>query len=270
MEFWNHIYQHFNPIAFSIGEIKVHWYGIMYILALGVGFWTALRFAPKLGVPKEVVEEYFIWLEVGIIVGARIGFFLFYVPDNSYYLLHPWEMFNPFRNGEFVGIRGMSYHGAIIGGVIATLLYGKLKNRNLWKLADLAGLAVPVGYIFGRIGNFLNQELVGRVTDVPWGIYVNGTLRHPSQLYEGFLEGLVTFLVVYFYHRKFQRVEGELIGVYLTTYGIARFICEFWREPDPQLGFIVGWLTMGQILSLFLIGVGIGIVIYRRKFSKKE
>jgi len=262
---WNNIYSHFNPIAFSIGDIQVHWYGIMYILALGVGFWVALKFAEKEGLLKEIVEEYFIWVEIGIILGARIGYFIFYVPQNDYYLIHPWEMFNPFQNGHFIGIRGMSYHGAIIGGIIGTLLYSWRRRVDLWKLGDLAALAIPAGYIFGRIGNFLNQELVGRVTELPWGIYVEGVLRHPSQLYEAFLEGVLLLAVIHYYRKKWRRQKGELIALYLLGYGVARFIAEFWREPDPQLGFIWGPFTMGQLLSGVMVVVGGGLLFYRRR-----
>ncbi|MEO1941643.1 MAG: prolipoprotein diacylglyceryl transferase [Campylobacterales bacterium] len=268
MELWQNIYSHFNPVAFQLFGIPVHWYGIMYLFALGVGFWVALHFAPQLGLKREIVEEYFIWVEIGIILGARIGYFLFYVPNNSYYFLHPWEIFNPFDNGRFVGIRGMSYHGALIGGVLATLLYKKFRPEvDLWRLGDLAGLAIPIGYIFGRIGNFLNQELYGRPTSLPWGIYVDGTLRHPSQLYEAFLEGALLFGALYYYFKRFYRHPGELIGLYLLGYSGARFIAEFWRAPDPQLGFLWFGLTMGQWLS---IGTGIGgfLLWYYKRRSK--
>jgi phosphatidylglycerol:prolipoprotein diacylglycerol transferase len=269
LEYWQHIYDHFTPIAFQIGEIKVHWYGIMYILALVVGYLAALKFGKEEGVPSQILDEYVIWVEVGIILGARIGYFIFYVPHNGYYLTHPWEMFNPFHDGQFVGIRGMSYHGAIIGGVLATLLYSKIRKVDIWKLGDVAALAIPLGYIFGRIGNFLNQELYGRVTDMPWGIYVNGVLRHPSQLYEAFLEGVVLFGVIYLYRRKWRIGKGELISLYLLGYGVARFIAEFWRAPDPQLGFVIGPFTMGQVLSSIMVLVGGVLLWWRRRLNKE-
>ena len=264
LDFWHHIYSHFNPIAFDVGIFKVHWYGIMYVLALVVGFYTALKFADKLGVNRKIIDEYFIWAEIGIILGARIGYFIFYVPDNSYYLLHPWQMFNPFIDGEFVGIRGMSYHGALIGFAIATFLYWKIKRVDIWKVLDVVALAVPVGYIFGRIGNFLNQELIGRETDVFWGIYVDGVLRHPSQLYEAFFEGVVVFILLYIFYKKFYKYKGELIGLYMILYGIFRSFCEMFREPDPQLGFIFMHFTMGEILSFGMILIGVIIFYYRR------
>ena len=131
VEFWQYIYSHFNPVAFDLGIFKVHWYGIMYVLALVVGYLAAVKFAKNQGIDRKIIDDYFIWAEIGIILGARIGYFVFYVPDNSYYFLHPWEMFNPFRDGEFVGIRGMSYHGAVIGFAIATILFWKIKKINI-------------------------------------------------------------------------------------------------------------------------------------------
>jgi len=266
VEFWQHIYSHFNPVAFDLGIFKIHWYGIMYVLALVVGYLAAVKFAQNQGIDRKIIDDYFIWAEIGIILGARIGYFIFYVPNNSYYLLHPWEMFNPFRDGEFVGIRGMSYHGAVIGFAIATILFWKIKKiSNMWKILDSVALAIPLGYVFGRIGNFLNQELYGRITDVPWGIYVNGVLRHPSQLYEAFFEGIVIFILLFIYFKKFKRNDGEIIALYLVFYGIFRSLCEIFREPDPQLGFIFWHFTMGEILSFFMIIFGIMLFIQRRK-----
>jgi len=265
LEYWQHIYSHFNPVAFDLGVFKIHWYGIMYVLALIIGYYMAVYFAKKEGIEKKIIDEYFIWAEIGIILGARIGFFIFYVPDNIYYLTHPWEMFNPFSNGHFIGIRGMSYHGAVIGFAVATLLYWKIKKVDMWKVLDVVALAVPVGYVFGRIGNFLNQELFGRVTDVSWGIYVNGVLRHPSQLYEAFFEGVVTFVILFVYYKKFKKNSGELIALYMILYGVFRSICELWREPDPQLGFIFMHFTMGEILSFVMIIAGMFLFVKRRK-----
>ncbi|NPA11274.1 MAG: prolipoprotein diacylglyceryl transferase [Epsilonproteobacteria bacterium] len=264
IEYWQHIYEHFNPVAFEIFGFKVHWYALMYITALVLGYLLALKFGEKFGFNRKIIDEYFVWAEIGIILGARIGYFIFYVPDNSYYLLHPWEMFNPFVDGKLVGIRGMSYHGAVIGFIISTLLFVKAKKVDFWKLMDVVALSVPLAYTFGRIGNFLNQELFGRQTDVWWGIYVNGVLRHPSQLYEAFFEGIVTFVLIFLYYKKFYRQKGELIALYLILYGSFRTLCEQWRQPDWQLGFVIGHLTMGQILSFFMIGGGV-VLLYLRK-----
>lgn len=268
MEYWRHIYDHFDPIALTIGPFKIHWYGIMYVLALVTALYAAKWYVKRDRYPvdEKTLESFFIYVEIGVILGARLGYILFYDPHTGYYMTHPWEIFNPFHGGTFTGISGMSYHGAVIGFVLATWLFVRKSKTSFWMWMDLVALSVPVGYVFGRIGNFLNQELVGRVTDVPWGIYVNQTLRHPSQLYEALLEGVMVGTILFFY-RKRQRFEGELIALYAILYGSARFIAEFWRQPDIQLGYICcGWMTMGQILSLAMIAAGLFIygVLYRR------
>ena len=255
MEYWNHIYEHFNPVAFSVFGLPVHWYGMMYVLALVAALYGAKWYVRHDRIPVDTLtlDAYFIWVEVGVILGARLGYILFYDPDTFYYLTHPWQMFNPFKNGEFVGIRGMSYHGAVIGFFIASYLFSRRRSVPFGRLMDIVAVAVPLGYIFGRIGNFLNQELVGRATDVLWGIYVGGVLRHPSQLYEAFLEGAVVFAVIWLY-RRYKRFEGELILLYGFAYGAMRFTAEFWRAPDPQLGYLCcGWVTMGQLLSALMM-----------------
>ena len=270
MQYWNHIYQNFSPIAFSIGGLNVHWYGIMYVLALISALYMAKWIVKydKLPITQEELDNYFIWVEVGVIIGARLGYILFYDPHTSYYLTHPWQIFNPFMDGKFVGISGMSYHGAVIGFLLGSYLYVKKYKKNFWLLMDVVAVAVPVGYIFGRIGNFLNQRLIGRVTDESWGIYVDGVLRHPSQLYEAFLEGFLVFILLFLY-RKHKKFNGELIVLYGILYGIARFTAEFYRQPDIQLGFICcGWITMGQFLSIIMIAVSIIFYIYLRTRSK--
>lgn len=270
MEYWNHIYEHFNPIAFDLGIISVHWYGIMYISALLTALWFAKWIIKKdaIKINTEEIDNYFIWMEIGIILGARIWYILFYDTNTAYYLSAPWQIFNPFHNGEFVGIRGMSYHGAVVGAIISSYLFARKNPNKLFKIIDVVALAIPVGYIFGRIGNFLNQELVGRATDAPWGIFVDDVLRHPSQLYEAFLEGFVVALILYLY-RKRKSFDGELMGLYGILYSITRFISEFWRQPDIQLGYIYDdWLTMGQLQSLVMLFISIGIYFILKKNSK--
>ncbi len=256
MDFWQHIYSNFNPIAFELFGFKVHWYGIMYVLALLSALWFAKYLIKKdhLDISEEILDKFFVYVEIGVILGARIGYFVFYSDYTGYYLSHPWQMFNPFgQNGEFVGIRGMSYHGAIIGFSIGAYLFSRKYKGYTLKILDVAAVAIPLGYIFGRIGNFLNQELVGRVTDVPWGIYVDGVLRHPSQLYEAFFEGFVIFLIMFF-TRKYKKFDGQLILNYLFLYALARTVSEMFRQPDPQLGFICcNILTMGQLLSFGMV-----------------
>ena len=252
MEFWNNIYSNFDPVAANLGSIAVHWYGIMYALALLSAIFVAkwLITYDHIQIEQEKFDSYIWWAEIGVILGARLGYILFYDPHTLYYLTHPWQIFNPFINGEYVGISGMSYHGAFIGFVLASFLFCKKNKVSFWFLADIAVIGISFGYIFGRIGNFLNQELVGRQTDVSWGIYVDGILRHPSQLYEAILEGLLIFIIL-FAIRKRTTFVGQLAILYGILYSITRIIAELFREPDIQLGFLLGtnWLTMGMLIS---------------------
>lgn len=266
MSWWNEIYNNFNPVAFKIFGISVHWYGLMYVLALLVALGVAkfiVKF-DKVNISNSLLDNYFFWVEIGVILGARVGYILIYDPNTLYYITQPWQIFNPFYNGEFVGIRGMSYHGAVVGFLLATWAFCKKYKQDTWALLDLVALSIPLGYFFGRIGNFLNQELFGRVADVPWGIYVAGMLRHPSQIYEAVLEGIVIFLILFTY-RKFKKFDGELIALYAILYTIARFICEFYREPDFGLGFVFLGLSMGQILSLAMLLAGVLAYLFLRK-----
>ena len=266
MEFWNNIYSQFDPVALNLGFFKVHWYGIMYITALLVALWIGKKIAKKDNLPitEEQLDSYFIYIEIGVVLGARLGYVLFYMPNNEYYLTHPWQMFNPVVDGQWAGLSGFSYHGAIIGFVIGTWIFTLRHKFKFLFLMDLVAISVPLGYFFGRIGNFVNQELYGRVTDVPWGIYVNGALRHPSQLYEAFLEGILLFVIIYWYRTK-KKHDGELIVIYGFGYSIARYVSEYFREPDFQMGFIYAGLTMGQILSLVMV-LATSLILIKIKF----
>ncbi len=232
MEFWQNIYSHFDPVAFNLGPVSVHWYGIMYALALLSAIFIAKLFIKydRLPISDDLFDSYIWWAEIGVILGARLGYVLFYDTNTIYYLTHPWQIFNPYINGQFTGISGMSYHGAFFG-------------------------------------NFFNQELVGRATDVPWGIYVGEVLRHPSQIYEAILEGLFVFAILV-YFRKRKTFDGQLALMYGIFYSIARIIAEFYREPDSQLGFLYSnWLTMGILQSALVLIVC--LVIYLSMNKKK-
>ncbi|MDO9304051.1 MAG: prolipoprotein diacylglyceryl transferase [Sulfuricurvum sp.] len=272
MEFWNHIYEHFNPIAFNLFSIPVHWYGLMYVLALLSALLIAKWIVKKdnIAISKDQLDDYFIYAEIGVILGARLGYVLFYDTHTMYYLTQPWQIFNPFIDGQFVGIRGMSFHGAIVGFLIGSYLYYRKYGIPFGLLMDLVAVSVPLGYVFGRIGNFLNQELVGRATDVPWGIYVYDTLRHPSQLYEAFIEGFVVFAIIYLY-RKRKAFEGELILLYGVAYGLGRAFVEFYRAPDAQIGYLIGqWMTLGMALSLAMAIVSAIIWIVLRSQNSMQ
>jgi phosphatidylglycerol:prolipoprotein diacylglycerol transferase len=269
MTAWNHIYEQFDPIAFSLGSIKVHWYGIMYVTALLVGIGIAKWLVKKDNLPIEqsILDNYIIWIEIGVILGARIGYLAFYQPNFSQYLLEPWQMFNPVRDGQFVGISGMSFHGAVLGFLAGSTLFSWRHKINQWFMLDIAAVAIPAGYFFGRIGNFVNQELVGRPTDVDWGILVNGVLRHPSQLYEAVTEGIIVFIIMYAI-RKRKTFHGQLISIYLILYGVARFSAEMFRAPDPQIGYVYSdWMTKGQEFSLIMIAFGIALYFFKKHYG---
>lgn len=271
---WNTIYAHFDPVAFSIFGASVHWYGIAYVCALIFALFVAhffIRINPtRFPISKQLLDSYFIWAEIGVILGARLGYVLIYDPDRFWYLAHPIEIFNPFDPyGNFIGIRGMSFHGGVVGFLLASYIFAKIKHISLLPLLDLVAISVPLAYVFGRVGNFLNQELFGRVVgenDIfgqKIGIIVNGVLRYPSQLLEAILEGFVVFIVIALCS-TYKPLTNALIGVYGVSYGLMRFIAEYWREPDAQLG-LFGSLSMGQILCLIMIALGALIIFYALK-----
>lgn len=267
MEYWQNIYSHFNPIAFNLGPVAVHWYGIMYALALISAIFVAKWFIKhdKLPILNELFDSYIWWAEIGVILGARLGYILFYDTQTSYYLTHPWQIFNPYIDGVYAGISGMSYHGAFFGFIIASYLFCRKNKISFWFITDIAVLGISAAYVFGRFGNFFNQELVGRATDIPWGIYVGQVLRHPSQIYEAILEGLIVFVILV-YLRKRKTFDGQLALMYGMLYSTARIIAEFFRQPDIQLGFIYSnWLTMGILQSLIVFGICIVVYLKIKK-----
>lgn len=199
------------------------------------------------------------------LIGGRIGYVLFY--NFSYFIYHPLAIISPYENGQFIGIYGMSYHGAIIGVLLGSYIFLRIKKIEFWEWADFIIPAVPLGYFFGRIGNFLNGELYGRITNSSWGMYFADSptlLRYPSQLLEALLEGVVLFVILW-KMRKIKLSPGVLFSIYLVGYGIFRIFAETFREPDPQIGFIAGYFTLGQILSLAMIISGVIIFFQKRK-----
>ena len=269
MEFWQNIYSHFNPVAFNLGPVAVHWYGIMYALALISAIYVAKWFIKRDNLPitNELFDSYVWWAEIGVILGARIGYVLFYDTHTMYYLTHPWQIFNPYIDGVYAGISGMSYHGAFFGFILASYLFCRKNKVSFWFITDIAVIGVSAAYVFGRIGNFFNQELVGRETDVPWGIYVGQVLRHPSQIYEAILEGLVVFVILVYLRRR-KTFNGQLALMYGISYSTARIIAEFFRQPDTQLGFIYSnWLTMGILQSFVVLVICVVLYVKIRKIN---
>jgi len=270
-EAWQYFYSNHDPVAITLFGHDIRWYALMYVLSLLSAYLVGryLVVKDKYPITLEQYDRAFIWIEVGVVLGARMGYVLFYDENPLYYLSQPWQMFNPVVNGEFVGISGLSYHGAIIGFLIAAYWFCKREGIKFPLLMDLTVIASAAGFAFGRIGNFLNMRLVGRETDYPWGVYVDGVLRHPALLYEAFLEGILVFIILYTL-RRFKQFDGQLMMMYGMLYGMARFTAEFFRQPDPQLGFVLwGWVTMGQILSAAMWLVALGGYLWFREQSKK-
>jgi phosphatidylglycerol:prolipoprotein diacylglycerol transferase len=275
ISWWNYLPEHISPIAFRIGPVQVHYYGLMYLAAFAICYLLILNRIKNENTEfsKAVIDDYFPWLVLAILIGGRLGYALFY--NFPYYLKHPLEIILPFdiNNGfQYIGLYGMSYHGALIGIIIATVIFCRRHKLSFWLLADLFAPVVPLGYTFGRLGNFINGELYGRVTRMPWGMYFpldpTRQLRHPSQLYEALFEGLFLFIILWSL-RKRVRVSGALFSLYLIGYGLARFFLEFFRQPDIQLGFVLGAFTMGQVLCFMMIISGGIIGIIRMSKSKK-
>jgi len=247
-----------NPIAFQFGPIAIHWYALSYLAAFGMAWWLGNRQADRPGSPfnREQVADIIFYGALGILLGGRLGYIFFYKP--GYYLEHPLEIIFLWRGG-------MSFHGGMLGTVFALWLYARHLKTNLLTVTDFIGPLVPLGLGFGRIANFINQELWGRVTDMPWGMVfrTGGPLpRHPSQLYEAFLEGAVLFAILW-WMAKNPRPTGMLTGVGIAGYGVFRMFVEFFRQPDAHLGYLAfGWLTMGHLLSLPMALFGLGLVYW--------
>jgi phosphatidylglycerol---prolipoprotein diacylglyceryl transferase len=272
LQIWQHLPEKINPIAFSIGSIQVSWYGIMYLIAFSIVYYL-VRYrihSEKLGIYFETVQDFFPWLIVGLLLGARLGDVFIY--DWSYFQNHLTQIFLPFdiyNHWQYIGIYGMSYFGGLIGIILAFYVFCRARKIPLLEFSDLFAPVVPIAYAFGRLGNFINGELWGRVTKVPWGMYFpldfSGQLRHPSQLYEMFLEGILLFLIIWPL-RKFKFPAGYLTAFYLIGYGLARFISEFFREPDNGWFFLL--LTLGQWFSVAIIFFGIFLIIKNRAIQR--
>lgn len=263
-------YPNIDPVAFTIPlgvtQIAVHWYGIMYILAFASAWFVAVRRTaqPFSVVKKAQVEDLITYGAFGVIIGGRLGYALFYGMDKL--LADPVWLFKLWEGG-------MSFHGGLLGVVVAMALYARKIQVRFTALMDFVAPIVPLGLGFGRLGNFIGQELWGRVTEHPWGMVFpkalpEGLARHPSQLYQAFLEGLVLFVIVYWFSRK-PRPRCAVSGVFLIFYAIFRFLVEFVREPDEGIG-LMGWMTRGQLLCIPMLFIGIGLVIYAYKLAETK
>lgn len=252
---WSSIPSYLSPYIFQTPWFSLHWYGLMYVIAFVVIYaLAAYRIKTEsIKITTSQVIDVLTWGLIGLAIGARLGYVLIY--DPVYYASHLLEIIIPIRDGQLVGFSGLSYHGGLIGIIAAISLYCHRRGIKLWLMSDLLVPCIPLGYFFGRIGNFINGELYGRETTMPWGMVFpsdpQGLLRHPSQLYEAGLEGLLLFGILWLLRK---RLHGpRLLAAYLIGYAAARILSEQFRMPDPQIGFLFFGMTMGQLLSFGMV-----------------
>ncbi len=258
-----------DPVIFSIGPIAVHWYGLGYVIGILFAWWYAKKLIskPRLWAnntpPMKPIDldDFVLWAALGVVLGGRIGYILFY--DFAKYIANPLDIFKVWEGG-------MSFHGGMLGTTLAMVLFARSRKINISSMLDTVAAGVPVGLGLVRVANFINSELWGRETDVPWGmVFPTGGLvvRHPSQLYEAALEGIVLFAVLavlIFYGRKLKSPRF-ISGTFVALYGLSRIFVEFFREPDAQLGYLFGgWLTMGMVLSIPMVIIGLAFILSAR------
>ena len=249
------IYPTIDPVALDLGPLQIHWYGLMYLFGFAGAWWLGRVRATRYGWTAEEVEDLLFYGAIGVIVGGRVGYSLFY--DFPSLIDNPLNLFKVWQGG-------MSFHGGLLGVLTAFAFFSHKTGKAYFAISDFIAPMVPIGLFFGRIGNFINGELWGKESDVPWAmVFPNGgpLARHPSQLYEAILEGLLLFIILWWYSAKPKPV-GAVSGLFLLGYGTFRFLVEFVRIPDQQYGYLLlDWITMGQILSLPMIVVGLFLTV---------
>ena len=252
----------FDPVAFQVLSIEIRWYSLAYVVGLVLGWIYCNKILIKDKDKKNQFDDYITYIIVGIIVGGRLGYVLIYNP--SYYLENLNEI-------VMIWNGGMSFHGALIGIVLATIIFCKQNNQNIFYYLDLVALSAPIGIFLGRISNFINSELYGRETDIIWSvkfIQVDNLNRHPSQIYEAIFEGVVLFILLNFLYRKLAKKNGLISFLFIILYSFFRFIIEFTREPDAHIGLIIFSMSMGQIISIIFFIVG-AVLFYKNYVSEK-
>lgn len=260
-------YPAIDPVAISLGPIDIHWYGLMYIFGIAIAWLLAKKRLSRFDSTwtGEKLADLVFYCALGVVVGGRIGYILFY--DLPVYEAEPMRIFKVWQGG-------MSFHGGMVGVLLATWWFARRNNKTFFQLADFIAPFVPIGLGLGRIGNFINGELWGKPTDLPWGMVFptdpEHLVRHPSQLYQCALEGIALFLILWLFSKK-PRPTMAVSGMFLLWYGIFRFTVEFVRLPDPQLGYIAfGWLTMGQLLCLPMILAGLLLLVLAYRYQNKQ
>jgi phosphatidylglycerol:prolipoprotein diacylglycerol transferase len=252
----------FDPVAFQILSFEIRWYSLAYILGIIIGWILCKKIFIKNLDINQKFDDYITYLIIGIVIGGRLGYVLFY--NFNYYINNILDIFKIWQGG-------MSFHGGLLGIIIASILFAKKNNQDLFVYTDLGSLVAPIGIFFGRLANFINSELYGKVTEVPWAVtfvQVDNLSRHPSQLYEAIFEGIILFiLLLYFRSKNFLAKPGLISGLFLIFYSVFRFCIEFFRVPDEQIGYLIFNLSMGQIISLVFIMIGT-IVFYLKNENK--
>lgn len=260
-------YPSIDPIAIHIGSVAIRWYSLAYVGGILLGWWIIARehaARPLHNLSKKALDDTIVWAVIGIILGGRLGYVFFYKPDyylsNLSQILHVWE-------------GGMSFHGGLVGFILAFYLFARRHRLSFLSLMDLMACVAPIGIGLGRLANFINGELWGRITDAPWGMvfpHAGDLPRHPSQLYEAALEGAVLFAVMMWLLKRtrLRDAPGKLSGAFMLGYGLARMVCEHFREPDAFLGFIAASITMGQLLSLPMLAMGMYLLLRKSNVSQ--
>jgi len=255
----------FDPVALEIFSLEIRWYSLSYIAGILIGWLLAKNLLINDKNLKDQFDDYLTYLIIGIILGGRIGYILFY--NLNYYLENILDIFKIWQGG-------MSFHGGLIGIIIASYLFAKKYKNDVFKYLDLIALVAPIGIFFGRIANFINSELYGHETSVPWAVQfvqVDNLYRHPSQLYEATLEGLLLFIILfYFWSKNYLEKTGKLSALFLIFYSFFRFIVEFFRVPDEQFGYLIFNLTIGQIISLVFFIFGVVLIFLKNDPQKKS
>ena len=252
----------FDPVAFQVFSIEIRWYSLAYIVGLIIGWIYCNKFLIKNQDKKSQFDDYIAYIIIGIIVGGRLGYVFIY--NTSYYLENIIEI-------PMIWNGGMSFHGAVLGVIFATIIFCKKNNQNIFYYLDLVALSAPIGIFLGRIANFINSELYGRETDIIWSvkfIQIDNLNRHPSQIYEAIFEGIVLFILLNVFHKKLSNINGLISSLFIIFYSIFRFFIEFTREPDAHIGLVMFSMSLGQILSIIFFILGT-ILFYKNYVFKK-
>ena len=245
----------FDPVAFQILSLEIRWYSLAYIMGIILGWLYCKKKLIKDRYIFDLFDDFITYLILGVIIGGRLGYALFY--NLKYYFENPIEILMVWNGG-------MSFHGGLIGVIIASQLFSSKHKVNHFVFLDLVALSAPIGIFFGRIANFINSELYGRATDLPWSVQfvlIDNIKRHPSQLYEAFFEGIILFLILrYFFKKNYLKNPGKISALFLIFYSLFRFLAEFFRTPDPQIGYLILDLTLGQLISILFLVVGTALL----------